>query len=74
MVEAISPCPTYYGRMNKQGNGLEQMKYLRDNSVIKQGANPVHAGVGINGQIVVGKFIDIERPYMPALYEEDDGK
>ncbi|MFC2066360.1 thiamine pyrophosphate-dependent enzyme [Chloroflexota bacterium] len=74
MVEAISPCPTYYGRMNKQGNGLEQMKYFRDNSVIKQGANPAHAGVGISGQIVVGKFVDIERPYMPALYEEDDGK
>lgn len=65
-VEVISPCPTYYGRMNKQGNGLEQMKYYRDNSVVKQGINPVHVGTGLDGQIVVGKFVDIERPHLPG--------
>ncbi len=74
MVEAISSCPTYYGRMNSRGNGLELIKYFRDNSVIKQGINPAHAGIGIDGQIVVGKFVDIERPYMPALQEEGDRK
>jgi len=67
LVEVISPCPTYYGRMNKQLNGLEQMKYYRDSSVIKHGINPVHAGIEFNGQIVVGKFVDIERPYLPNL-------
>jgi len=74
MVEVISSCPTYYGRMNKLGSGLELIRYFRDNSVIKQGINPAHAGVGIDGQIVVGKFVDIERPYMPALQEEGDRK
>lgn len=67
LVEVISPCPTYYGRMNKQSNGLEQMKYYRDNSIVKHGINPVHVGIGFNGQIVVGKFVDIERPYIPSL-------
>jgi len=74
VIEAISSCPTYYGRMNRLGSGLELIKYFRDNSVIKQGINPLHAGVGIDGQIVVGKFVDIERPYMPALQEEGDRK
>lgn len=66
LVEVISPCPTYYGRMNKQASGLEQMRYYRDNSVVKHGINPINADIGINGQIVVGKFLDIERPYIPG--------
>lgn len=74
LVEAIAPCPTYYGRMNRQGNGLEQMRYYRDNSVIKHGINPMHAGIGLNGQIVVGKFLDIERPYIPNLQDGDNGR
>ena len=67
LVEVISPCPTYYGRMNNQATGLEQMKYYRDNSVIKHGASPRHAGIEFNGQIAVGKFVDIERSYLPNL-------
>ncbi len=66
-VEVISPCPTYYGRMNEQTSGLEQMKYYRDKSVIKHDISPRQVGIGFNGQIVVGKFVDIERPYLPNL-------
>ncbi len=66
LVEVISPCPTYYGRMNKQANGLALMKHYRDNSVVKHGTNPAHAGIGLDGQIIVGKFVDIERPYIPV--------
>lgn len=74
LVEVISPCPTYYGRLNRLGDGLELMRYFHDNSVIKQGIKPEHAGIEIGGQIVVGKFVDIERPYRPALQEEGDRK
>ena len=73
LVEVISPCPTYYGRMNKQTSGLALMKHYRDNSVVKHGINPVHAGIDIDGQIIVGKFVDIERPYLPSLSDKDDG-
>jgi 2-oxoglutarate ferredoxin oxidoreductase subunit beta len=58
LVEIISPCPTYYGRMNKQATGLDQMKYYRDNSVIKSGVDPKHAEIELGGQIIVGKFVD----------------
>lgn len=74
LVEVISPCPTYYGRMNKQSSGLEQMKYYRDNSIVKHGINPINANIDINGQIVVGKFVDIERPYLPCIEVKDSGK
>ena len=67
LVEIISPCPTYYGRMNKQATGLGQMQYYRDNSIIKSGTSPRHAGIELNGNIIVGKFVDIERPYLPGL-------
>ena len=73
LVEVISPCPTYYGRMNKQTSGLAMMQRYRDNSVIKHGSNPAHAGIDIDGQIVVGKLVDIDRPYLPSLPDIDDG-
>ena len=74
LVEVISPCPTYYGRMNNQTTGLEQMKYFRRNSIIKPGISPKHVGIEFNGQIVMGKFVDIERPPIPNLKDRDNGK
>lgn len=61
LVEAISPCPTYYGRLNKQATGLDLMKFYRDNSTIKPDIDLMSADIKLNGQIITGKFIDIER-------------
>jgi hypothetical protein len=44
--------------MNKQATGLEQMRYYRDNSIVKSGIDPKHVGIEFNGQIIVGKFVD----------------
>jgi len=74
LVEAINPCPTYYGRMNNQPTGLEQMKYYRDNSIVKHGIDTSQIGIESNGQIIVGKFVDIERPYFPNLPDRYNGK
>ncbi|MDP2919488.1 MAG: thiamine pyrophosphate-dependent enzyme [Dehalococcoidia bacterium] len=65
LVEIISPCPTYYGRMNEQATGLDQMRYYRYNSVVKHGAPLDTVDITLGGQIVVGKFLDIEKPYLP---------
>ena len=61
-VEVISPCPTLYGRLNKQKSGLEQMKYYKEKSIIRHGADPRQADIALNGQIVVGKFVDLDKP------------
>jgi len=66
LVEVISPCPTYYGRMNKQPTGLAQMSGYRDNSVIRHGADLAEVDIGIDGPIIVGKFLDIRLPFMPG--------
>ena len=72
-VEVISPCPTYYGRMNNLPTGLEQMRYYRKKRVVKNGADPSEVGIGLEGDIITGKFVDIELPYLPAQ-GGDDGK
>ena len=61
-IEVISPCPTAYGRRNKLGTGLKEMKYYKEHSVIKHGIDPKEADIGLDSDIIVGKFVDIERP------------
>lgn len=73
LVEAISPCPTYF-RMNKKVTGLEEMKRYRANSIIKNGADPRSVGTAFAQEIIVGKFVDIERPYLPSLQDGYDDK
>jgi 2-oxoglutarate ferredoxin oxidoreductase subunit beta len=67
-VEILAPCPTLFSRRNKLGDGLDQMNYFRDNSEIRNGADTKSAGIDFQGKIVVGKFVDIERPtYLDAM-------
>ena len=61
-IDVISPCPPIYGRMNKQPKGLDSMHYYQEKSVIRNGADPKDADIDLNGPIMVGKFVDIERP------------
>lgn len=61
-IEAIAPCPTGYGRPNKLGSGLEEMRYYREMSEVRNGADPSSVGIELKGKIVVGTFIDEERP------------
>jgi 2-oxoglutarate ferredoxin oxidoreductase subunit beta len=61
-IEVITPCPAIYGRMNKKPEGLDFMHYYQEKSVISNGADPRDANIDLNGPIIVGKFVDIERP------------
>ncbi len=70
LVEVISPCPTLYGRNNKQPSGLDQMLYYKEHSVIQNGADPKDVGIEFGGRIVVGKFVDNERPVFSSSREE----
>jgi len=70
LIEVIAPCPTVYGRMNRQPTGLDQMRYYRESSIIRHGADPKDVDIDLNGKIIVGKFIDIERPTYSDLQDE----
>jgi len=61
-VEILAPCPTLYSRRNRLGDGLKQMKYYKENSKTMNGADTRDVGLGFQGDIVVGNFIDRERP------------
>ena len=61
-IEAISPCPTLYSRRNKRGDGIDELKYYKQNSIVKNGANTQEVGLTFDGKIVVGKFVDRDRP------------
>lgn len=61
-IEVMSPCPTLYSRRNRLGDGVDQVKYYKECSVIKNGADTKDIGLGYQGEIVVGKFVDRERP------------
>jgi 2-oxoglutarate ferredoxin oxidoreductase subunit beta len=60
-IEALSPCPTLYSRRNKLGDGVDQLKYYKEKSVLKNGADTKEVGLSFQGEIIVGKFVDRER-------------
>jgi 2-oxoglutarate ferredoxin oxidoreductase subunit beta len=63
-VEILSPCPTGYGRKNQLGEGIDELKSYQDRAVIKHGSDPNEAEIERDpeAEIVVGKFVDIDRP------------
>ena len=69
-IEIISPCPTAYGRRNRLGTGLDEMKYYRERSVIKHNADPAEAELVLGGDILVGKFRDVEKPTFLDMQKE----
>ncbi len=67
-VEIIAPCPTLYSRRNRLGDGLDELKYYHDNSVIKHGLDTRELDIGYRKEIVMGKFVDKDRPtFIEAL-------
>jgi 2-oxoglutarate ferredoxin oxidoreductase subunit beta len=69
LIEVISPCPTLYGRMNKEAKGLDTLHSYQERCVVRDGADPKEVDIGMNGPIVVGKFVDTERPTFGELYQ-----
>ena len=77
-IEIIAPCSTIYARRNKLGTGLDLMKYYYEEAVIDHNASMEDLEIGFQSRIIVGKFIDKERPTfrqsMKAHYEKVLGK
>jgi 2-oxoglutarate ferredoxin oxidoreductase subunit beta len=67
-IEVVSPCPTLYQRRNSMGEGLDAMKHYKAVSKIRHGANPADVAMDKDGEIIVGKFVDRDRPeYLDML-------
>jgi len=61
-IEVITPCVTLYARRNRLGDGLNLLKYYYENSEIQHGADTRTLDIGYQEKIIVGKFIDREKP------------
>lgn len=61
-VEILAPCPTAFGRRNKMRRALDLLNFYYDRSVVKHGVHPDEASLDFNQRLVVGKFVDRERP------------
>ncbi|MBN1233955.1 MAG: 2-oxoacid:ferredoxin oxidoreductase subunit beta [Candidatus Coatesbacteria bacterium] len=69
-IEVISPCPTSYARSNKLGTGLDIMRFYQQRSVIRHGFDPAKTDITMSSEIIVGKFVDSEKPTFTDNYEE----
>jgi 2-oxoglutarate ferredoxin oxidoreductase subunit beta len=67
VIEVVSPCPTYYGRWNKMGSALDQMKYYHDSSVVRHDVDTAATDIGFGEEIVVGCFVREEKPTIGDL-------
>ncbi|MTI94514.1 MAG: 2-oxoacid:ferredoxin oxidoreductase subunit beta [Firmicutes bacterium] len=58
VIEAISQCPTYYGRKNKLGSAVDMLKYQKQSTSTRE--EP--------GKIPLGVFVHQERPEFSQTY------
>lgn len=78
LVEAVSICPTYYGRKNKKGGAAEMMMWLKDSFVDKRRADRMKPEQ-LEGKTIMGEYISEERPeytesYMKIIEKLQGGK
>ena len=73
-IEILSPCPTLYERRNRLGDGLDMMKYFKESSVIRHAASTREVGLTFQGPIVLGKFVDTDRPDYLTLMNQQLGR
>lgn len=67
-VEAISVCPTYYGRKNKKGTIVDMMNWLKDSFVDNKVAEKLPEEKKA-GKHLMGEFIELHEPEYTELYD-----
>ena len=68
-IEVVTPCPEIFGRHNKMRTGLEMMEWFKKASVIEHASDPAKAEI-THDRIVVGEFVDIQKPSYEKLLHE----
>ena len=77
-IEILAPCPTGYGRRNRE-KPLETLQIYRDRTIVKNGAHPSEVILDFGRGITLGTFVDQERPTCTEMYDRtcrpsfDDG-
>lgn len=72
-IEVVTPCTEIYGQYNKMGTAVDMMRWLKKTSEIRRHYDPVKAEI-TPSKIIVGEFVDIEKPGYNRLLREMIGK
>jgi 2-oxoglutarate/2-oxoacid ferredoxin oxidoreductase subunit beta len=68
-IEVLAPCVTNFGKYNRMGDAVDLAKFFHERSVVRNDIDPKEAVLDFNQHLVVGKFVDIERPTFRDNYE-----
>jgi 2-oxoglutarate ferredoxin oxidoreductase subunit beta len=68
-IEAVSTCPTYYGRFNGRASPIEMLLSLKDR-VVPVGSSEETGTPGLDGKFATGVFADRRSPGFSARYAE----
>jgi len=67
VVEVLTPCPTSYGRKNKEGRGVDMLFLQKEIAIPLEKAEKLGARE-LEGKIVIGIFQDIEKEEYTQMY------
>lgn len=67
-IEVLAPCPTGFGRRNRQ-KPADSLKLFQERSIVKNDAHPSEVILDFNQGITLGKFVDYERPTFAEAYD-----
>ena len=67
-IEALSPCPVNYGRRNRE-KPLDTLKFYQEKAIIKNGAHPAELDISETRGLILGKFLDIDKPTHDEVYK-----
>lgn len=67
LLEVLSPCPTYFGRNNGMTDPVENLRWIRDNSVMLEEARRMDPSA-LGGKYVLGELFETRRPELSEVY------
>ena len=67
-IESVSQCPVQYGKASKLGEAVDMLKYFKENSIRVNKAKEMSAEE-LEGKIIVGEFVDIEKEELTEEWE-----
>ncbi len=67
-IEVLAPCPTGYGRRNRQ-KPIDSLRIFQEKSIVKNGAHPADVILDFDRGITLGKFVEYDRPTFSESYD-----
>lgn len=69
LVEAVSPCPTQYGRNNKMKDPLDMLRWLKEKGISRDRFDRMEE-TARDGYFAIGTLVDKDAPDFNTRYEE----